>query len=108
MSDTPPAAKPAKKTSARKAASPAVEPAAAAPAPLETVNEGKPPKADKHDKKVKKDKKDKKAKKAKKNKEAVMLRFEEEQLSAIDARADALGLSRAAWVRMVVAKVLAG
>ncbi|MGE5504874.1 MAG: hypothetical protein ACM31L_10660 [Actinomycetota bacterium] len=65
--------------------------------------------ADLPKKKAKKAKKDKKAKKAKKkNKEAVLLRFEGEQLAVIDQRAESLGLSRAAWVRMVVAQVLAG
>ena len=50
--------------------------------------------------------KDKKKKKDK-NKEAVIIRFEDQQLTAIDSSAEALGLSRAAWVRMVVAKALA-
>jgi hypothetical protein len=50
--------------------------------------------------------KDKHKKKAKKNKEAVLIRFENDQLSQIDGRADSLGLSRAAWVRMVVAQAL--
>jgi hypothetical protein len=59
-------------------------------------------------KKDKKDKKDKKAKKKKKNKEAVVLRFEGDQLAVIDRRAEALGLSRAALVRMIVAQALAG
>lgn len=54
-----------------------------------------------------KDKSKKKKDKKKKNKEAVMIRFEREQLGLIDARADALGLSRAAWVRMIVAQALA-
>jgi hypothetical protein len=57
-------------------------------------------------KKAKKDKKDKRPKK--KNKEAVVLRFEGEQLAAVDERAQALGLSRAAWVRMIVSQALAG
>jgi predicted DNA binding CopG/RHH family protein len=42
----------------------------------------------------------------KKDKEAVLIRFEDEQLTLMDAAASALGLSRAAWVRMVVAKAL--
>jgi predicted DNA binding CopG/RHH family protein len=42
----------------------------------------------------------------KKDKEAVLIRFEDQQLTQVDAHADALGLSRAAWVRMVVAKAL--
>lgn len=51
-------------------------------------------------------KKDKKKEK-KVKKEAVLIRFEDSQLAAIDIQAEALGLSRAAWVRMVVAKALA-
>lgn len=52
--------------------------------------------------------KSKKAKKhGKRKKEPVLLRFEDEQLGQIDDRASALGLSRAAWVRMVVAQALA-
>ncbi len=50
--------------------------------------------------------KDKRKKKGKKNKEAAIIRFEDEQLAQIDERAAALGLSRAAWVRMVVAQAL--
>lgn len=53
----------------------------------------------------KKSKKDKK--KPKKNKEAVTIRFDDEQLPQIDSRAAVIGLSRAAWVRMVVAQALA-
>ena len=60
------------------------------------------------DAEVKAHKKDrKKVKKEKKNKEAVIIRFEDVQLPLIDKRAEALGLSRAAWVRMVVAQALA-
>ena len=56
--------------------------------------------------KAKKDKK-KAKKKDKKNKEAVIIRFDDAQLPLIDARAEAVGLSRGAWVRMVVAQALA-
>lgn len=62
--------------------------------------------AEKQDKKDKKDKK-KAKKKDKKNKEAVIIRFDDAQLPLIDGRAETLGLSRAAWVRMVVAQALA-
>jgi hypothetical protein len=52
--------------------------------------------------------KGKEKKKAKKNKkEAVIIRFENAQLDGIDAAAEALGLSRAAWVRMIVSRALA-
>ncbi len=63
----------------------------------------------KKDGKPKKDKKDKKKakKKEKRKKEAVIIRFEDAHLPQIDAKAEALGLSRAAWVRMVVAQALA-
>ncbi len=44
------------------------------------------------------------AKKTKK--EPVLLRFDDETLRKIDAAAKRLGLSRAAWVRMVVAERL--
>ncbi|HIJ39181.1 MAG TPA: hypothetical protein HPP80_09835 [Rhodospirillaceae bacterium] len=50
--------------------------------------------------------KDKKKKKKDKKKEAVIIRFEDEQLGKIDLQAEKLGLSRAAWVRMIVAKAL--
>jgi predicted DNA binding CopG/RHH family protein len=43
-----------------------------------------------------------------KDKEAVLIRFEDEQLAEMDLRAAALGLSRAAWLRMVVSKALRG
>ena len=49
--------------------------------------------------------KDKKKHK-KKKKEAVIIRFDDEKLPLIDQRAEALGLSRAAWVRMVVSQAL--
>lgn len=54
----------------------------------------------------KKDKKRKDKKKKNKKKEAVLIRFEDGQLERIDAVAETLGLSRAAWVRMVVSKAL--
>ncbi|MEA4839150.1 MAG: hypothetical protein VB101_12800 [Rhodospirillaceae bacterium] len=54
----------------------------------------------------KKDKKRKDKKKKNKKKEAVLIRFEDGQLERIDAAAETLGLSRAAWVRMVVSKAL--
>lgn len=61
----------------------------------------------KPEKKAKKEKgKDKDKKKKKKKKEAVLMRFEDHHLNLIDARAESLGLSRAAWVRMVVAQAL--
>jgi hypothetical protein len=47
-----------------------------------------------------------KTEKKRKDKEAVLIRFEDEQLSRMDARAASLGLSRAAWLRMLVAKTL--
>lgn len=77
---------------------PAVE-VEAESAPLPEIKLGK-----KKDRKKDK-KKDKKAKKAKK--EAVLIRFDDSQLAAVDVQAETLGLSRAAWVRMVVAKALA-
>lgn len=43
-----------------------------------------------------------------KDKEAVLIRFEDDQLAEMDQRAAALGLSRAAWLRMVVSKALRG
>jgi len=46
--------------------------------------------------------------KKRKDKEAVLIRFEDDQLGLVDERAAALGLSRAAWVRMVVSKALRG
>ena len=106
---TPPAAASApapRRTVRKKVAAPeavVAEPVAAPePIPADPV----PAPADKpKGKKKDKDKKHKKAKKAKK--EAVIIRFDDEQLPLIDARADALGLSRAAWVRMVVARALA-
>jgi predicted DNA binding CopG/RHH family protein len=46
--------------------------------------------------------------KKRKDKEAVLIRFEDEQLTLMDERAAALGLSRAAWLRMLVSKALRG
>lgn len=77
---------------------PPVTPVLAAEAAVES------PKVSKGDKKKKRDKKEKKEKKAKK--EAVLIRFEDAQLLRIDTQAEALGLSRAAWVRMIVAQAL--
>ena len=59
-------------------------------------------------KKDKKKEKDKDKNKEKKGKEAVLVRFEREQLAQIDAQATSLGLNRAAWLRMTVAQALAG
>lgn len=106
-----------------KAVAPAAETAAAAPVPavesapapqlppespvpeisVAAIPVTEPVEAEKggHKKKKKKEKKEKKAKK-----EAVLIRFEDAQLAKIDAQAESLGLSRAAWVRMVVAKAL--
>lgn len=70
------------------------------------VIEDKPEKDRKGKNKDKPKDKDKKKKRHKKSKEAVLIRFEDDQLTAIDESAAALGLSRAAWVRMVVAKAL--
>ena len=92
---------------------PAAEPAAPVPAPAPTPE---PATAEKPGKKVKGKKEKSKAKhkaekteKAKrKDKEAVLIRFEDEQLAEMDKRAAALGLSRAAWLRMLVSKALRG
>jgi len=51
-------------------------------------------------------KKKKKEKKGKRNKSATIIRFDDGLLPRIDAHAEALGLSRAAWVRMIVAQAL--
>lgn len=40
------------------------------------------------------------------NKEPVIVRFDPNQLAIIDRKAAALGLSRAAWVRMAIARIL--
>jgi hypothetical protein len=86
-----------KKVRVKKAAAP--KPAADAVAAASSKDEEKK-KKDKH--------KDKdKDKKKKKEKEVVLVRFEREQLAEINARADSLGLSRAAWLRMTVSQVLA-
>jgi len=114
--DAAPAPAP-RKTVKKKAAAPkaaaAETPAAEAPvvdvsavdAPAVALEPADKAKGKKKDKDKDKDKKHKKAKKAKK--EAVIIRFDDEQLPLIDSRADALSLSRAAWVRMVVARALA-
>lgn len=91
----------------RRVAKPKSEAPALPPEPVPVAAEASPPIAvDEEKKKDKKGKKRKKDKKAKKNKEAVVLRFEGDQLALVDQRAEALGLSRAAWVRMVVAQAL--
>lgn len=93
--------KPAASPKPEKTAAPLAEAAPAQPVP-----EPKPAEAEKPKQKDKKEKK-KAKKKDKKKKEAVIIRFDDAQLPLIDARAEALGLSRAAWVRMVVATALA-
>lgn len=96
------AAKPIKAAKPVKVAKPTAAPKAAVapePAAKPVVVDAAPPKKDKKDKKKAK-------KKDKKNKEAVIIRFDDAQLPQIDASAEALGLSRAAWVRMVVAQAL--
>jgi hypothetical protein len=110
-----PAPKTSPKAKAPKPVKP-TEPSALPPVvdavPAEAVSaipEPQPAKGDKKDGKPKKDKKEKKKakKKEKRKKEAVIIRFEDAHLPQIDAKAEALGLSRAAWVRMVVAQALA-
>ncbi len=44
----------------------------------------------------------------KQNKEPIIIRFDPAQLAVIDRKAAGLGLSRSAWVRMVVTQVLEG
>ncbi|MBF0095128.1 MAG: hypothetical protein HQL34_11365 [Alphaproteobacteria bacterium] len=88
----------------KRAADAAVTPVVAAP-PVEA--EPASPDRKKGKKKDKGKDKDKDKKKEKKGKEAVLVRFEREQLARIDARAASLGLNRAAWLRMTVAQVLA-
>jgi hypothetical protein len=84
-----------------------------APEPL-PLPAAAPAEEEKHSKKGKekgktKDKsKGKEKHKKRKDKEAVLIRFEDEQLTLMDERAAALGLSRAAWLRMVVSKALRG
>jgi predicted DNA binding CopG/RHH family protein len=90
---------------------PAIEPPAPVPAPApEPVAEEKAGKKAKGKKEKSKSKhKAEKIEKAKrKDKEAVLIRFEDEQLAEMDKRAAALGLSRAAWLRMLVSKALRG
>jgi len=101
--EKPKAAPKPKAAKAAKIAKP-VKPAA----PAVAAAEPEAPKGDKKDARPKKEKKEKKKakKKEKRKKEAVIIRFEDAQLPQIDARAEALGLSRAAWVRMVVAQAL--
>lgn len=97
-----PAAAP-KAAKAPKAEKPAAAPKAAKPASEAETGETVTGEAAK--KPGKKDKR-KAKRKDKKNKEAVIIRFDDAQLPLIDASAEALGLSRAAWVRMVVAQAL--
>lgn len=94
---------------------PVAQPPAEAPAPIpvpveEEAKTGKKSKAKTKDKeKTKgKHKAEKPEKTARKDKEAVLIRFEDDQLTEMDKRAAALGLSRAAWLRMVVSKALRG
>jgi hypothetical protein len=44
----------------------------------------------------------------KQNKEPIVIRFDPAQLAVIDRKAAGLGLSRSAWVRMVINQVLDG
>jgi hypothetical protein len=44
----------------------------------------------------------------KQNKEPIVIRFDPAQLAVIDRKAAGLGLSRSAWVRMVITQVLNG
>jgi hypothetical protein len=119
-----PVAKPAAKPAAKVAAPPKKKPAAVvktAESFIESANHPVTPvitaevdlpklgKKKGKDKEKHKDKsKDKIKVKTSKDKEAVLIRFEDEQLTMMDARATELGLSRAAWLRMVVAKALMG
>lgn len=105
--EQPPAAPAKKPAKAKKALDPApvqATEAEAAPGPA-AEPEPKEKKAKDKDKDKSKNK-DKGKKKKDKKKEAVIIRFEDAQLEQIDTSADALGLSRAAWVRMVVARAL--
>ena len=99
----------------------AVPPPAAEPEPVAAPAEPTEPAEDKSGKKAKTKSKHKEKDKAKgkhkaekpekakrKDKEAVLIRFEDDQLAEMDQRAAALGLSRAAWLRMVVSKALRG
>lgn len=84
-------------------ATPAIPEPATAPAP--EPEEAKSAKKGKKAKEKEKTKGKEKHKK-RKDKEAVLIRFEDDQLELMDERAATLGLSRAAWVRMVVSKAL--
>ena len=77
----------------------------AAASPIAAKDESRTKKLREKDKEKAKTKS--KKKKDKKKKEAVLIRFEDAQLAQIDSSAESLGLSRAAWVRMVVSKALA-
>jgi predicted DNA binding CopG/RHH family protein len=90
---------------------PAAEQPAPAPAAVEedAKTDKKAKSKGKHkDKDKGKHKADKPEKAKRKDKEAVLIRFEDDQLTEMDQRAAALGLSRAAWLRMVVSKALRG
>jgi outer membrane biosynthesis protein TonB len=89
---------PAKAAKAKKEAAPTPASAPAAGA--------EPTLLEKEKKKKSKEKNKDKKRKDKKKKEAVLIRFEDDQLGKIDSQAGALGLSRAAWVRMVVSQAL--
>jgi len=78
------------------------------PAPAAEPEEEAKAKKTKDKGKTKEKSKGKEKHKKRKDKEAVLIRFEDDQLGLMDERAAALGLSRAAWVRMVVAKALRG
>ena len=106
-----PAAPKGRKT-AKTATKPPVEATQAAAVPaIETADAAAPVKKAKDKEKIKDKAKDRakdkgKEKKHKKDKEAVLIRFDDDQLVLMDERAATLGLSRAAWLRMVVAKAL--
>lgn len=97
---------PAPATAAVEAPEPKIE----ADIPAEAEKHGKKHKSEKEKGKGKDKPKKHKADKGekRKDKEAVLIRFEDEQLTLMDERAAELGLSRAAWLRMVVSKALRG
>jgi predicted DNA binding CopG/RHH family protein len=105
------AAEPAKPAVRRKKTAEAFIDDAHHPAPPPAPEPEEPVKSAKKGKdkaKTKEKSKGKEKHKKRKDKEAVLIRFEDDQLELVDQRAAALGLSRAAWVRMVVAKALRG
>jgi predicted DNA binding CopG/RHH family protein len=81
----------------------AAEPSAEQVKPSKKKSKGKEKEKSKGKHKAEKTEKTKR-----KDKEAVLIRFEDDQLAEMDQRAAALGLSRAAWLRMVVSKALRG